>query len=270
MSRTSLEVSVVLTVYNGESHLREAIKSIQQQTFEDWELVVIDDGSTDETLAVLQDLDDDRIRVYTQDNKGRGSALNRGLGLARGRYVAIIDDDDIAAPRRLERTVEFLKANLDVDLVASRYERRYEHEGTVETDTVYPPETHKELVNELPFRNPFAHSLVTYRRAAVNELGGYRDIHSCIDYDLWVRMAVAGCRFGLVPEALGTIRKHEDRSFNFDWLDQLRYLHVAFTVRMKAARHLNVPREHLLAPFLMVIWAVLPASIKSGIRRYLP
>jgi glycosyltransferase involved in cell wall biosynthesis len=261
---------VVLTVYNGESHIGEAIKSIQQQTFEDWELVIIDDGSTDETLAVVRATNDDRIRVYTQDNKGRCSALNRGLGLARGRYVAIIDDDDIAAPQRLERAVEFLEANPEVDLVAAQYERRYEDEGSVNTDTVYPPETHDELVDELPYRNPFAHSLVTYRRAAVDELYGYRDIHSCIDYDLWVRMAVAGCRFGLVPETLGTIRKHENRSFNFDWMDQLRYLRVAFTVRLQAARHLNVPRYHYLAPFLMVVWAVLPAPIKSRVRRYLP
>lgn len=269
MSRISPEVSVVLTVYNGASHICEAIKSIQQQTFEDWELIVIDDGSTDETLAVVRAIDDDRIRVYTQDNQGRGSALNRSLGLARGRYVAIIDDDDIAAPRRLERTVEFLEANPDIDLVAARYERRYEYDDTVETDTVYPPETHDEIVDELPFRNPFAHSLVTYRRATIDELGGYRDIHSCIDYDLWVRMAVSGCRFGLIPETLGTIRKHEDRSFNFDWRNQLRYLCVAFTVRMQAARHLNVPQYYLVAPFLMVIWAVLPAPVKSCVRRCL-
>jgi glycosyltransferase involved in cell wall biosynthesis len=256
-----------LTVYNGELHVQEAIKSIQQQTFDDWELVVIDDGSTDETLATVRAIEDDRIRVYTQENKGRGYALNRGLGLARGRYVAIIDDDDIAAPQRLERTVNFLEVNPDVDLVAAGYERRYEYDGTIETDTVYPPETHDALVDELPFRNPFAHSLVTYRRTAAGELGGYRDIHSCIDYDLWVRMAVAGYRFGVIDETLGTIRKHENRSFNFDWADHLRYLRRAYSVRATAARFLNVPYYYRAAPVIMVLWGLVPVVLKPLFRR---
>lgn len=260
-------VTVILTVYNGEPHVSKAVESVQSQTFEDWELVIIDDGSTDSTLSVLQSLEDPRIRIYTQENKGRSQSLNRGLGLARGEYVAIIDDDDLAAPTRLEKSVEFLNEHPDIDLVATGYKRIYGNEKNTESDTVTPPKLHEELIDELPFRNPFAHSLVMYHQSTVEELAGYRDLHSCIDYDLWVRMAISGCRFSVIDETLGTIRKHENRSFNFDWINHLRYLWTAYTVRAQAARGLDVSLYYRIVPFVMLVWGILPSSIKPVIRK---
>jgi len=267
MTTTRPTVTVILTVYNGEPHVSKAVESIQRQIFEDWEFVIIDDGSTDSTLSVLQSFEDTRIRIYTQENKGRSQSLTRGLGLARGEYVAIIDDDDLAAPTRLEKSVDFLNEHPGIDLVATGYERSYENEKNTESDIVSPPKSHEELINELPFRNPFGHSLVMYRRSTVEELAGYRDLHSCIDYDLWIRMAISGCQFGVIDESLGTIRKHENRSFNFDWKNHLRYLWTAYTLRAKAARGLDVPLYYRIVPLVMLVWGILPSPIKPVIRK---
>lgn len=113
-------VSIVLPVYNAGAVLREALASILLQTFRDWELILIDDGSTDQCMADIN-ATDGRIRVIQEGrNEGLAARLNQGIDLARGRYLARMDQDDIAYPERLETQVKFLEAHPDIDLVATR------------------------------------------------------------------------------------------------------------------------------------------------------
>ena len=112
-------VSVVVRVYNAERHLREAVESVLAQTFADFELLAIDDGSNDASVAILESYGDPRIRIVSQPNGGKIAAAQRGLAEARGRYVAILDADDRSAPERFARQVAYLEAHPDVVMVGS-------------------------------------------------------------------------------------------------------------------------------------------------------
>lgn len=114
-------VTVGLPAYNGGRYLTPAILSVLRQTYDNWELILIDDGSTDDTLAIMRAFEDKRIKVISDGvNKGLATRLNQALDLARGKYFARMDQDDIAYPGRIEAQVNFLEEHLDVDLVATR------------------------------------------------------------------------------------------------------------------------------------------------------
>src|SRR5450432_2365267 len=115
-------VSVILSVRNGDADLPKAIDTILTQTFTDFELIAINNGSSDGTAAILDRLHDPRLHVVHQDDMGLAAALNRGIALARGQYIARQDHDDWAMPTRLEKQVAFLEANPDCALVGTRAE----------------------------------------------------------------------------------------------------------------------------------------------------
>src|SRR5690606_37374672 len=122
-------VTVLLAVHNGERYIQEAIDSILAQTFGDFELLIVNDGSTDATRDLVLSYSDDRIRLVDNDhNIGLPKSLNRGLRLAKGRYIARLDADDISEPDRLAAQVSFLQANPDVAMVGSWY-RKIDGEG---------------------------------------------------------------------------------------------------------------------------------------------
>jgi hypothetical protein len=183
-------VSVVLPVYNCPTYVRLAIDSMLAQTFTDFELIAIDDGSRDTTPEVLSRIDDPRVRVITQENRGLPATLNRGIELARGQYIARQDHDDYSRPERLARQVAYLDAHPACALVGTWAEII---EGDTATGRVH---THScenvALKLELLFDNPFVHSSVTMRRAAIVAVGGYctdPDRQPPEDYELWSRLA---------------------------------------------------------------------------------
>lgn len=202
-------VTVLLAVYNGERHLGESIDSVFAQTFEDFELVVVDDGSTDATSEILAGYADSRLRVVRNElNVGVTRSLNRGLGYSRGRYVARQDADDVSAPERLERQTAFLDANRDVTLLASSY-LRIREDGTVFGSRSVPAEALGARWRLL-FLNAFASSSVMFRRDDVERLRGFREEFPYgQDYDLWSRLAFTGTVAAL-PDALVRYRDARD------------------------------------------------------------
>ena len=227
-------VSVLLTVYNGEPFLRESLESILNQTLEDFELVVVNDGSVDDTAAVLSSIDDERLRVFDQPNRGRSEALNRGLMHCRGEYIAVIDDDDLASPTRLERQVAELENRSEIDILGSWYDRRFE-EDPATIERVEVPLDDYGIRTALPNYNPLAHSSVAYRSEAIEQVGGYDvSLDSCVDYDLWVRLAAAGFRFGAIDETLCTIRKHPNRSFEFAGRERINRWFTTWAIQRRA------------------------------------
>jgi glycosyltransferase involved in cell wall biosynthesis len=182
-------VTVLMPVFNVARHLRESIASVLRQSFCDFELLAIDDGSTDESPEILAALGDPRVRVLRNErNLGLVATLNRGLAEARGEWIARQDADDISAPGRLAAQMAFARGNPAVPVLgcdalliddAGRPRGRWRTGG------------HADLVAwELCFRAPFAHTSALFRRSIVSErLGGYRDLRACEDLDLWARMA---------------------------------------------------------------------------------
>jgi hypothetical protein len=204
---TSPQVSVVLSVHNGAADLRKAVDTILTQTFADFELIAINNGSTDGTAAILDGLRDPRVRVIHQDDMGLAAALNRGIALARGRYIARQDHDDRAKPTRLEKQVAFLAAHPDCALVGTRAEiwvgdrktrRAHDH-----------PTDNAALQFELLFDNYFVHSSVMMRKSALDAVGTYTtDLarQPPEDYELWSRIA-RRYKVANLPERLTVYRE---------------------------------------------------------------
>lgn len=202
-------VSVCMCVYNGEAYLEPALASIQGQTLSDWECIVIDDGSSDGTSAILSRYaaGDPRFLVYRNErNLGIPRSRNRALERAQGTYVVCMDADDICRPDRLERQVAFMEANPHPALASCRYfpfrdGRILPASGLWRTD----PEAVRAL---LLFFNPILNPGVIGRRTVLQAFG-YDPACSCTeDLDLWLRMAAQGQRLAIQPEYLMLYRLH--------------------------------------------------------------
>jgi len=201
---TSLDrpaVTVLMSVYNGEEFLAEALASVFSQTFTDFELLVIDDGSSDRSAQILAQAGDPRLKVLTNlQNIGLTASLNRGLLQARGMYIARLDADDLALAGRLARQKTILDRQPGLGLVGS-FAGKIDASGQPSGQWVTPldPEDIYYLLN---FRNCLTHSTVMFRRELVLGLGGYRqDRHYAQDYDLWFRLSKK-TRLALIPEML--------------------------------------------------------------------
>lgn len=185
-------VSVLMPVFNAGRHLEPAVRSILNQEFADFELVIIDDASTDGSDRVVASFDDPRIRVIrNQANLGVVGALNRGLGQCRGRFIARMDADDLAHPQRLAVQVAFMEANPDVALCGSDIHILRESETDRRTISWVVPGGTDLLRFWMMFDNPFCHPTVMLRSAVLRSCGiEYRsDCQDAEEFDLWRRIA---------------------------------------------------------------------------------
>ena len=204
-------VSVVLPVRNGERFVEAAIGSIMREREPSREMIVVDDGSSDGTPAILAGLrrKDSRIVIASQPATGIVAALERGRRYARAPLVARLDADDIAYPGRLAAQVAAFEADPDLVLLGTALDRIGEAGGRPRGAITYPTE-HERIVEILPQANVFSHSSVMMRRKAVEAAGGYRSFFTgAEDYDLWLRLAEQG-KVGNLAARLGAYRVHED------------------------------------------------------------
>ena len=184
-------MTVLLPARDAAATLGRALDSVFAQTFTDFELVVVDDGSSDDTRALLDTVDDPRLRVVDGPGRGIVAALHAGLAVARSKYVARMDADDTCAPERLALQVAFLDAHVEVAAVSSAFAviDSDGHELRIEPTLL----DDVDLGRELFVRNPIAHGATTIRRAALDTVGGYRDGWSgAEDLDLWRRLREVG------------------------------------------------------------------------------
>ena len=201
-------LSVLLPCYEAVATLEEAVASLRAQTFEDWELVLVEDGSQDGSLELARRLagEESRIRLVEQSHVGIVKALIRGLEVAQGQFIARMDADDVCHRQRFERQLEHLAQNQGVGLVSCRVE----HVGTESSQQGYAE--YVRWINGLVsaeaiflqrfVESPFAHPSVVFRRELLDRHGGYRDGDFPEDYDLWLRWLAAGVRMAKVPEVL--------------------------------------------------------------------
>ena len=200
-------LSVILPVYNGLPYLEEAINSVLNQSFKDFELIIINDGSTDGSVAVIEKFNDFQIRFLQQENQGLAATLNRAIALSDGKYIARQDQDDISFPLRLEKQVTFLEANPDVGMVGTGAEIWV---GNDKTDRRLEHATDDALIKfGLLFNNLFVHSSVMIRRSVIEKVGGYSEDKSRQppeDYELWSRVA-REFKLANLPEVLMAYRE---------------------------------------------------------------
>lgn len=203
-------VSVIMTVYNGERYLSEAIRSIQSQSLSDFEFVIVDDGSEDRTPEILREAQaDSRIRVLSEPRLGRARALNVAWTNARGTYIANLDADDIAYPSRLEKQLGFLRRHPEIGLLGTAWKKVGEDDLDRRSEgVVNPPLTDSELRRAMVRRNPFRHSSLMIPKSVLEDVGGYNErLRVAIDYEIQVRIA---CRYQVanLPDVLATQRVH--------------------------------------------------------------
>lgn len=198
-------VSVVLPVYNGEEYLADAINSILVQTFSDFELIVIDDGSTDGSPKILKEYEhrDPRVLVVVRENRGLVTTLNDAIDIASGKWIARMDQDDIALPHRLERQLEWL-GSTGADITGS-WVRRF---GSSDKRLVKLRQTDEAIKMEMLFCSPFAHPSVMMRTELVKHLRYNIACEKAEDYDLWERAAEEGWKMTNVQEVLLLYRVH--------------------------------------------------------------
>jgi len=199
-----------MPVYNSRRYLSAAVESVLAQTFRDFELIAVDDGSTDDSFAILKGYAgrDERVRVITRANTGIVGALNDGLIVARGEFIARMDSDDLCVPERFDKQVAFLHEHPDHVLVASQV-LLIDPEGAPlcpKRDTEY---THERIDwAHLHHRWPMVHPSVMMRREAVDGVGGYRDRFQWLeDLDLFLRLAEVG-KLASLPDVLLHYRLH--------------------------------------------------------------
>ena len=196
-----------MPAYNVADFIGQAIQSVLDQTHSNFELLIINDGSKDQTEKIVLSFNDPRITLVSQTNAGVAAALNKGLSLADTDYIARFDADDICVPARLEKQLNFLVEHPDYAVVGSDAEY-ITAEGSHLFDFKCIGHTHEAIIKKLYFYCPFIHSAVMYRKSLVIKAGAYiENAHHFEDYLLWVRLCDYGKYFNL-PEQLIKVRFH--------------------------------------------------------------
>lgn len=201
------KISVILSVYNGEKYIKEAMQSILDQTFGDFEFIIIDDGSVDKTSQVLDGFQDPRIvRLKNEKNIGLVKSLNRGLEMARGEFIARMDADDITYPQRFEKQIRFLEQNPSVGVLGTAIE--YINTKGKRISVSREPASHELIFWKMFFDCAIIHPTVMMRREVVTSVHGYDPTFIHIeDTELWSRL-VNLTRFANLSEVLHARRLH--------------------------------------------------------------
>jgi len=202
-------ISVIMSVHNSAAYLDAAVRSILAQTFADFEFIIVDDGSTDDSAKILAEFAerDPRIRVETRANKGLTKSLNEAIALSTGEFIARMDADDIATPRRFQIQVDFLRAHPEVVLLGGGYEL-IDGAGRLLTKIVPPSDDATLQEHALSGRTPICHPLAMMRREAVVKVGGYDEsMLVAQDLDLWLKLGEVG-KLACVPDILLQYRQH--------------------------------------------------------------
>lgn len=193
-------LSVLMAVHDGEAWIGEAVQSVLRQSFGEFELIIVDDGSTDGTGSILDGCSDPRLRVVRQPRAGLTPSLNRALRLATAPLIARMDADDVALPERFARQLAFLEAHPDVGLLGTGC---HEIAPSGEVLRILTPLADDAAIRRALIReNPFVHSSVMMRREVLAAVGGYDEtLPVAQDYDLWMRMSRI-TRMANLPEPL--------------------------------------------------------------------
>lgn len=241
---TDPPITVLLPVYNGERFLREAVESILSQTFRDFEFLIINDGSTDASGAILREYasKDSRIILVEQENRGLVATLNRGMQLAHAPLIARMDADDISLPDRLRMQKEYLDVHPEIAVLGSNVIIIDEHGK--QNETWICPRYGQEMDSTIPRGSPVAHPAVMMRRDVVISIGGYRRAYRrAQDYDLWLRLhKIVG--IDNLPEILLQLRKHKD-NISFKYALEQDFTAIIARLAAKADKDPTEQLDHL-------------------------
>jgi len=264
MNTATPKISVIISIYNGASDIDRCFESIASQTEKDFEVIVVDDHSTDETLQKLQKWRAQErmlIRIVCNSkNIGLTKSLNKALTLSKAQYIARIDADDVWHPEKLAHQIIFLEENPDIGIVGSNYTARYERTAKYRS----LPESHEEIQKKILRRNPFAHSCILAQRALIEKVGYYDEMLTYgQDYELWLRL-FPHTKFHNLQEDLCTryITKTSTRK-------QRAQMWQSIKTRMRYREMYAYPLWQMIYLFEPLALIILPGWLKNLKRRYL-
>ena len=259
-------VSVVLPAYNEEGYIHRSIDSILAQTFSDFELILLDDGSTDGTWRIMHAYKDPRIRRIQLGRVGFTKALNHGLRLSRGDYIARMDADDESLPERLERQVEFLDMHPAVSILGTTY---YRYDGLRNERYVRSfPQDDQDIRRALALYIPICHGSVMYRKAVIDKVGGYKEnVDDLEDLELWLRAAPHFQFANLGPPPLHIYWFDPQHSYFQTLYGTYRRAWQSIRLNGHAIRQFKLPAYYYaLLGAKILYYSVLPNSLKRIAR----
>ncbi len=244
-------VTVLMPVYNGESFLVQAIESVLNQTFADFEFLIIDDGSQDRSSEIIMSFGDHRIEhIHNGNNLGQTKTLNKGLGIIATKYVARIDQDDISAPTRLEYQVRYLESNADVAVLGSWF-HVIDDTGNILYDFC-PPISHRGIINCFVTYNPFAHSSLCMRTNVVRDHGCYPEDYK-LGQDLGLLIKIARHhKISILDEVLVSVRSHDRQTIHSVSSQLQKSMEVIRSTKM-ALRSFEYDGVHKVTGYLTIL-----------------
>jgi glycosyltransferase EpsE len=257
-----------MSVYNAEKYLKEAVESILNQSYKDFEFIIVNDCSKDNSWTILKEFEKEHksIRLINNaKNLGLTKNLNRALAISKGEYIARMDADDISELNRFERQIEFFEKHKRVDIIGTFSKDINEHGEIIGTRTT--PITHKDIIKILPKLSPISHPTVMFRKKSLGKLGFYNvKYRTSQDYDMWFRAAGAGLEFYNIPEFLLKYRMDDDyvgrKTFKFRWND--------FKLRLEGYKYINLPFYKYTYALIPLVLGIIPQSVYTLLKKIDP
>jgi glycosyltransferase involved in cell wall biosynthesis len=251
------KVSVIMAAYNEEKSIGRAIQSVLAQTFADWELIIVNDGSTDDTLSEIKKIKDGRVKTIThKKNTSFAQSLNDGILSAKSQYIAIWDADDTCDKTRFEKQVKFMDENPDIS-ACSAWGKMVSENGMVELREPISPEEIKKCLIKF---QPIIHSCMLYRASMIKNNPYDTALKRSEDYDLFLRL-VKKYKFANIPEFLITFETSDSKKYHIrDKLWSFRVKWRAFTKYGYSWTHIH----WLFIPFINII---IPKKLKLFLRK---
>ena len=209
MNNSNSLISVILPVYNCQEYIFDAVQSILNQTYTNFELLIIDDCSTDETVKVIKSFNDERINLILKEkNSGYTDSLNYGITISKGDFIARMDGDDISFPERFQKQIDFLQANEDIILCGTGIKI------IDSTQFLRHPSSHEDIKVKLCFSNAFYHPTVMFKSKTLEENNYDKNFEPAEDYDLWTKLVFKG-KVANLNEILLNYRIHPNQISNY-------------------------------------------------------
>lgn len=250
-------VSVIIPVYNGEKFIAECLESVYAQTWHPLEVIIVDDGSTDNSLAIVEQLPGEK-RIICQNNLDVSAARNTGVRQSNGDFIAFLDQDDVWLPDKLNKQMDIFKQYPEIDLVFTDlikfYESGKEHHAR-DKHKLALKLNHNNLFSTLIRKNLLMPSEVVVKKASFNIAGGFdENFRTCGDYEMWLRMAGLGMKFHYIPEVLLKYRQHGSnaaKNTEIMFQDRINAVTKIFSFPELRPEHRKLERTGLAAAYMM-------------------
>lgn len=262
-------ISIICTVKNAEQTIAKTIESVINQSYKNWELIIVDDGSTDGTIEILKkyELTDERIVVIETEGIDRGRALNKAIQNTNGKYICNIDADDLIHPLKLEIQYNCMKEHPEYFLLSTESQIIYENETPEWSEINVNSKEFKieKINNSIFFDNPIGHSSIMMKKDNLLQIGCYNeDRKSQLDYELWLRAYCNNLKLGKINEKLTAKRIHKNQSYE----NKKRLLYIYRNAKLKINYILknDQKKRYILLAIILFILGLLPFKVRSIIR----